>query len=32
MSNGMEFQRMDAAMGNERCSTVDRQNSGTYLQ
>ena len=29
MSNGKEFQRTDAATGNERRPTVDRRNGGT---
>jgi len=29
MSNGREFQRMDAATGNERHPTVDRRKDGT---
>jgi len=29
MSSGKEFQRTDAATGNERRSTVDRRNGGT---
>ena len=31
MSNGKEFQRTDAATGNERHPTVDRQNGGFAL-
>jgi len=30
MSNGKEFQRTDAATGNERRPTVDRRNGGTW--
>jgi len=29
MSSGKEFQRTDAATGNERRPTVDRRNGGT---
>jgi len=30
MYNGKEFQRTDAATGNERCQTADREKGGTY--